>query len=430
MINYNREEKLSRIAAQVFSPYDSSGMQRMLFRSAKDCYIFGEDNRQYMDLINGKGSILIGHNNEHVNNAIIQMLQQNKSNYTGPNEMIISLANRITDSINVEQAKIAFFGTGTAACRAAVGATRSFTGEKMIVSSGYHGWDPMWDIWDKDVLEINNENMINFFFIPELLEKVIMEHKDKIALVIISPDYTYLKKETLFRIIDICRVNKLLICCDDVKQGFRYRDGSSLECVTNQAVDLYTFSKGLANGHRISCLAGRPDIMKYTKYYSFTSYYDMISISAALATLDFMKKNNAYEIITKRGYALLEKLKKICEGSRLPIEVNGSGPMFHLVFGTDELQTSFYREAINQGICFYEGDNQCISWSYNEDASVEFCRRFENVIDVVARKYSHIQNMDVSDERTFVSAWNMIDGAADNVPVEKRIELIRKYNLK
>ncbi len=427
---YNWEKQLSQIAPQVYSPYDGSGTQRIFFRSAKGCYLYGEDDKDYIDFVNGKGSVMIGHNADVVNQAIIRMLQENKSNYTGPNELIVTLTEQIQRGVQINQPKIAFYGTGTAACRAAVGAARAATGKKIILSAGYHGWDPMWDIWDKELLEINDEKMINFFFIPELLEKIIANHKNDIALLIISPDYTYIKKETLLQIIEMCHIYNIIVCCDDVKQGFRYRYGSSLEQITNKSIDMYTFSKGLANGHRISCLIGRADIMQNTKYYTFTSFYDMVSITAASATLKFMENQCVYEKIIKQGTNLLKLLKNICKDSKLPIEVNGSGPVFHFVFGTDELQNAFYREAVSHGICFYEGDNQCLSWSFNDTVLKEFIRRFTETIETLINNFHRLKNTNVTIERTFLSAWNMIDGATDTLPIEQRITLINKYNLK
>lgn len=428
-MNYG-EKQLSIIAPQVYSPYDFTGSQRIFFRSAKGCYLYGEDGKYYIDFVNGKGSVMIGHNADVINKALISMLQENRSNYTGPNNIIVRLSEQILKSVKINEARVAFFGTGTAACRAAVGVARAATGKKLIISAGYHGWDPMWDIWDKDLLVVNEHNMINFFFIPDLLEQIIEKYKDEIALLIMSPDYTYLQKETLLQIIEMCKDNKILICCDDVKQGFRYKYGPSLELITDKAVDMYTFSKGLANGHRISCLVGSADIMHYTERYTFTSYYDMISITAASATLKFMEDNNSYKDIVKRGFNLLELLKEICKESNLPIEVNGFGPIFHFVFGTDELEKAFYREAVFHGICFYEGDNQCLSWSFNNDVQKEFLKRFTKTIEVLADKFKNLKNTYVTKERTFLAAWKMIDGASDIIPVNKRIELIKRYNLK
>ena len=421
---------LDKIAQNVYSPYDESGTQQILFTAAKGSYLYDKYGKEYIDLVNGKGSVMVGHNEDSINQAIITTLNSNICNYSGPAEQLYVLSNEILDSVSMCHAKIAYFGTGTAACRAAIGAARAVTGKRLIVSAGYHGWDPMWDIWDKDILEVNNHAMVNFFFIPELLQRIIDLYHEQIALVIISPDYTYLSKETLLKILNICRENKLLVCCDDVKQGFRYRYGTSLAQITGMSADLYTFSKGLANGHRLSCVVGREEVLLGANNYSFTSYFDMISISAALATLKFMKSNNAYEVITNRGMRLLNNMRKICKDAMLPIEVNGSGPVFHFVFGSDNLQQAFYREAVRQGICFYEGDNQCLSWSFDDNVISDYLLRFTAIIETISSQFKHMRGQQVNSERTFTSAWCMIDGASDVIPVDERIKLIRKYNLK
>lgn len=417
------ETRLQVIGTHIVSPLDSTRNSRLLFTRAEDCFLYDNTGKKYIDLINGKGSVILGHNDSDVNQAIQCFLQEKQNILTGPGEPILTLAKLIIDDSGLPDAKASFYTTGTAACRAAATAACDITGKKLILSAGYHGWDPMWQQSD-ELLQPNQSGVIDFYFVPELLEKALHRYANQIALVIFSPDYTYLRPETIQSILTLSRAYGVVVCCDDVKQGYRHRQGTSLELVTTEKAHLYTFSKGLANGHRISCLVGASQIMAGTKELTFTSYYDLLPVVAALETLRKMRIKEGYEYLRKIGGELVAKLRLMFRHSGLPIEVNGDSGIFQFVFGTDELECAFYQEAIIQGILLYEGDNQMLSCCFNEALLEELVKRFQRLIEKLMKKFSFSQSQEISAERTFCTAWNMIDGASDNLPYEKQIELI------
>lgn len=425
MENASSEERLGIIATFIESPVDRKSNSRLLFEKAEGHMVFDVNGKDYIDLINGKGSIILGHNDPGVEAALKSLLKKNQNNLTGPVDAILDLANIIIDDIGIPDSKISFYSTGTSACRAAATAARYITGCNLILSAGYHGWDPMW-IQGPALLEPNNEGVLEFFFVPELLETALKRYAGKIALVIFSPDYVYLSPNTILDIISICRKNEVLICCDDVKHGYRHRKGSSLQLVTEDNADLYTFSKGLANGHRISCLIGPSKIMSGCKELTYTSYYDLFPVTAALETLHIMQRNNGYEHLNSIGRKLIHDLRSIFDQTGLPISVNGDGSIFQFVFGTDRLEEAFYQKSLESGILLYEGDNQTISLCFNDEVISDLLRRFETVIDKILPDFSDVEGDEITDERTFMTAWNMIDGASDILPYEKTLKIIEK----
>nr|BCJ78229.1 neamine transaminase BtrB [Niallia circulans] len=418
----NSERLLSVLGTYIDSPVNPVRKERVMFSRGSGAYLFDYDGGSYIDLMNGKGSIILGHNDPDVNAALQKFLEQDREIVTGPSRPIVELAERIKRDSALPDAKVSFYTTGTAACRAAVYAARDYSGKKIVLSSGYHGWDPMWR-QDGALLEPNEDGIIEFYFIPELLERALSAHKDQVALVIFSPDYTYLSASTIERIVSICRAHGVLICCDDVKQGYRHRQGSSLELATEEKADLYVFSKGLSNGHRISCVVSSEAIMEQTKEHTYTAYYQMLPILSSLETLKKMEAGNGYEVIRSYGQTLAGNLKELFIQSSLPIEVNGTS-VFQFVFGDEELEEAFYREAFHQGVILFEGDNQSLSLCMDKDVQTDLIRRISNVTDVLSERYKHLRGQEVSDEQTFRTAWNMIDGASDLLPYERQLKLL------
>ncbi len=418
----NTEQLLSVIGTYIDSPIDHHSNGRVMFSRGKGAYLFDYNGKDYIDLMNGKGAILLGHNDRDIHDALRRFLEQDGEILTGPSKPIVDLAERIKQDSPLPDVKVSFYATGTAACRAAVYAAREYSKKRIVISAGYHGWDPMWK-QHAAFLEPNAEGVIEFYFIPELLERALAAYKDQVAVVIFSPDYTYLSGATLDRIISICRSHGVLVCCDDVKQGYRYRQGASLEMVTEQKADIYVFSKGLSNGHRISCVVSTEEIMLATKEHTFTSYYQMLPVISALETLKKMEACQGYDLIRSYGKSMVQGLSELFAQSLLPIEVNGSA-MFQFVFGDEDLEKSFYAEAYRQGIILFEGDNQAVSLSMDEAVQKDLVRRFTNVVDILSDKYASLRGNEVTTEQTFRSAWNMIDGASDILPYHEQLPIL------
>ncbi len=417
----NFEKDMSIIGAKVDSPISDNN--RICFESAEGTYLYDSSGKKYIDLVNGKGAIMLGHNDEEVNAYIISSIKDNKSIHTGPTEVITELSKIILQDCKFDDGKISYFTTGTSACRAAVTLAQKYTGKRTVLSAGYHGWDAMWEP-SNCFLGKNHYDVVDFYFIPELLEKCIEKYSD-IALIIIAPDYVYLKKETLSRIVKLAKDNEILLCCDDVKQGYRYRKGASLELITNERADLYTFSKGLANGNRISCLVGASEIMNLSENYTFTSYYDMMPYFAALATLKKMDRIGGYDKLNEIGKKMAEVMNSIFAQYELPIRVFGSGPMLQFVCGNDEIEEKFYQYTVDNGLLLFVRDNQAMSCSISDKIIIEICGKIHSVCKQLCLEFPQYIRTSISSKRIFMTAWEMIDGAADIGTFEDKIKWIK-----
>ena len=162
----NFEKKMNLIGARVDSPICCE-KHRICFDRAEGGYLYDSNGKRYIDMINGKGAVMLGHNDEDVNRAIISSVEQKNNIHTGPTQVITELSDILLRDCKLKDAKVTYFTTGTSACRAAVTLAQKYTGKHTIISAGYHGWDAMWES-AKSFMKENDYGVVEFYFIPEI----------------------------------------------------------------------------------------------------------------------------------------------------------------------------------------------------------------------------------------------------------------------
>lgn len=424
---YDFNNKLKTVAQVVDSPVDYSHNSRICFEKANDYWISDSYGKKYIDFNNGKGSITLGHNFSAINNAIIDFLSSGKNIITGPNGLLLELSNKLIEAVtDSNDYKIAFFSTGTEACKSTAYAFRKYNNKKFILSSGYHGWDLMWET-SEHFLKPNCSNVLDFYFIPSLLEDLLYKYRKDVSYVIISPDYIHLKKSTLMEIIDICNNYDIPICIDDVKQGFRYGPSSSIKEYTNQSMDMYVFSKGLSNGHRISCVVGKEEYMENFEDYTYTTYYDSIPFIASYETLNYMIMNDCYKVTRSICEHIVLCINNLFLEFGLPIKALSFGSMFQFVFYNQAMKQAFYQKSLEEGLVFYYDDNQSISYVFKNVPLEWITEKIEKVCTFLVKNFKNTLHCEIPTIEIFKSAFNMIDGAADCILDEcRRIELTKE----
>jgi len=130
----------------------------------------------------------------------------------------------------------------------------------------------------------------------ESLEAMIKKYRNKIAAVILepvpmeSPQNGYLQK-----VREITKKNDIVLIFDEIITGFRMSLGGAQEYY-KVTPDITCLGKAMANGMPISCIAGKRKIMKKTEavFISTTFGGETLSMAAAVATIDYLKKQNLF----------------------------------------------------------------------------------------------------------------------------------------
>jgi len=89
--------------------------------------------------------------------------------------------------------------------------------------------------------------------------------------------------------------------------------------------DMAMFGKTLGNGYAITAVIGKREIMEAAQstFISSTFWTERIGPTAALKTLEEMKRIKSWEIITNKGHEIRKKWKKLAEKFNLNIEFFG-----------------------------------------------------------------------------------------------------------
>ncbi len=118
-----------------------------VFNKAKDCYLYGEDGKQYIDFLSGAGSLNYGHNNGHLKQALMDYIAEDGITHgldmhsAAKARFLEVFRDKILTPRDMEYV-LQFTGpTGTNAVEAALKIARKVTGRTNVISftNGFHG---------------------------------------------------------------------------------------------------------------------------------------------------------------------------------------------------------------------------------------------------------------------------------------------------
>lgn len=329
----SRAKQVTPLGAQTYSKsyrYYCEGDAPAFLIKGKGCYVWDVDNNKYIDFVCALGPITVGYNNERVNSSIIKQMEDGII-FSQPSPLSITLAEKLIELIPAAE-MVRFVKNGSDATSAAVRLARAFTGRELIAVCGYHGMQD-WYIGstpnNRGVPKPVQELAKNFIYNDlESVEKLFCEYPDEIAAVILEPiqsngpELGYLQK-----LKEIAHKHSALLIFDEVVSGFRYALGGASE-LYGITPDLAAFGKGMANGMPISAVVGRKDIINLIAdgvFVSTTFGGEILSIAAALETIDILIEQNAFEKFWRLGNMMLNGLNMLVNKYELQSVVSTSG---------------------------------------------------------------------------------------------------------
>jgi glutamate-1-semialdehyde aminotransferase len=377
------------------------------FIRADGAYLWDVDANKFIDLLNSQGSILLGHFDNDVTAAVCRVVA------SGPDSdyRLISRVGTLISSACGNNFKVAFYHTGTTAVRAVCSAARRATGKRLIVTAGYHGWDPMWQP-PVAPFQVNADGVFDCLFVLDELEAFLNSFSNEVAAAIFSPDYIHMKPQTLGGLFEVCRRRGIPVIADEVKNGFRYCPGPSVFHFGLSA-DAFVFSKGLANGWPLACVVGPDWLVSELAHCCSTLTCSMPSFAAAEVTLKKLATGGQEEIALN-GNLFLKNIREVAASSELPIEICGTGTLFQFVFGSAYLEERFYSEAILEGLLFYRGDNQSPSFAFRGEVIDEAAKAFERTVATLRSSFPHLRGQQVSTVDRWRAAMFQMEGFPDN----------------
>jgi glutamate-1-semialdehyde-2,1-aminomutase len=334
------------------------------FARSRGAHLWDFDGHRYLDYHAAFGAIVLGHNDPDVDAAVAAANEPVDLVGIGVTAAEVELAELVCSVIPSAEQMICCT-SGSEATFHAVRLARAITGRRLIVKvqGGYHGWhdavarnvisppelayglDPM----SAGILPENlDATLIAEFNDAASLEKLLVEHPEQIAAVIVEPiphNVGALLPEPGY-LEDLRRLTTehgSLLVFDEVITGFRHAVGGWQE-ISGVRPDLTSFGKAMGNGHPIAGLAGPASIMAHFSAAgggvllagTFTGH--PASCAAAVATIGKLRDTDVLARAGALGQRMRDGLTAIIAELGVPAVVRGYGSVFCTYFLDGEVR--------------------------------------------------------------------------------------------
>jgi len=333
------------------------------FSRAKGCHVWDLDGKKYVDMsIMGIGTNILGYAHPAVDEAVRQVVRKgNMSTLNCPEE--VYLAEKLIE-LHPWAEMVRFARTGGEANAIAIRIARAATGKEKVAVCGYHGWHDWYlsaNLADDHNLDghllpglepkgvpRNLKGTVFPFRYNQYQELENLVKREGIGIVKMEvernepPRPGYLQK-----IRKLCSDRGIVLIFDECTSGFRETFGG-LHKKYGVEPDMAMFGKALGNGYAITAVIGRRNIMEAAQktFISSTFWTERIGPTAALKTLEVMKKERSWERITATGREITRRWQELAKQHGLRMETTGLPALTSFSFTSSQHQT--YKTLITQ----------------------------------------------------------------------------------
>lgn len=334
------------------------GVPRFIER-ANGAEIFDVDGKSYIDFCMAWGPMIFGHRDPEIQEAVEGALARGWS-YGTAEPYSLELAEFITSELPWVQ-KIRFVNSGTEAVMSALRVARGATGRSKIVKFDgcYHGHaDSMLvragsglaEMASPDSAGVSKAVAGDTLVLPlndlAAVRKVFDLHGSEIAAIIVEgvPANNGLLLQTadyLKELTAIAHSKGALIIFDEVITGFRVGLGG-IAGLTGVKPDLLTYGKVIGGGFPVGAYGGRADLMDHVApvgsvYQAGTLSANPVAMTAGLAMLKKLKRENPYEALARKIEQTSSRLEADARDADVPLRVQRFASMFWTIFGAKDV---------------------------------------------------------------------------------------------
>jgi len=373
-----------------------AGAAPLFLSHGRGARVWDVDGNRYIDLVCGLLPVVLGYCDADVDEAIQRQMNHGIS-FSLATDLEAELAERLVSIIPCAE-KVRFGKNGTDATSAAIRLARAFTGRDRVAICGYHGWQD-WYIGatsrDKGVPPAVRALTHPFPFDDLVaLERLLVSHRDEFAAVIIEP-MTAAEPAPgyLEGLKALTHAHGALLVFDEVITGFRLALGGAQEHF-GVAPDLASFGKAMGNGMPIAAVVGRADVMAEMEevFFSGTFGGETLSLAAAIAVIDKMRREPVIDTLWQKGRRLAEAVDAEIAARQLDdvIRLQGSAPWTlvsiadHPTARAAAIKTLFKREMLATGVLIGGSHNVCYAMDDADHATV--VAAYRGTLDTIAEE--------------------------------------------
>lgn len=310
------------------------------FQRAKGCHIWDIDQNKYIDFsYMGVGTNILGYSNKEVDTSVSKAIKNGNISSLNSFEEVI-LAKELI-KMHKWADKVKFARTGGEANAIAIRIARAASLKDNIAICGYHGWHD----WYLSANLKSSKSLDNLLLkglridgVPKSLKNTVFPFKyndlNTLKKLIKDNDIGVVKMEVmrndhpvnnfLANVRELCDENKIILIFDECTSGFRETYGG-LHLKYKIFPDLAVFGKALGNGYPITAVIGKDKYMEAAKssFISSTFWTERLGSVAALKTLEIMKREKTWNLISKNGLTIKSEIQKLAKNAEIEIKFTG-----------------------------------------------------------------------------------------------------------
>ena len=296
------------------------------YSKAQGCEIWDLDGNKYFDMsIMGIGTNILGYSHPEIDSSVIQTVKSgNMSTLNCPEE--VYLAQKLVD-LHPWADMVRLARTGGEANAIAIRIARAFARKDKVAVCGYHGWHD-WYLSSN----LGEESSLDGHLLPGLkpsgvprgltgttipfqyndinsLKRLIQDHDIGVIKMEVERNFPP-ENNFLQEVKDISVEKGIVLIFDECTSGFRTTFGG-LHKQYSIDPDMAMFGKALGNGYAITAVIGKESVMQAAQdtFISSTFWTERIGPTAALKTLEIMKRQRLTKIKARGGSVLKKKQK-------------------------------------------------------------------------------------------------------------------------
>ena len=306
---------------------------------AQSCYVYDQDDTEYLDLYGGHAVISIGHAHPHYNAKIAAQLEKiGFYSNSVQNSLQKELAQKLGELSHYEDYELFLCNSGAEANENALKLASFHTGRKRVISfnKSFHGRTsaavaitdnpniiaPINETDNRCVLPLNDINAFEAEIAKEDICAVMIEGIQGIGGIIIPDDtfFNYIRKR--------CTETGTILILDEIQSGYGRSGKFFAHQYTTIKPDIITLAKGMGNGFPIGGVMIAPLFEAKFGMLGTTFGGNHLACAAAIAVLDVMKEEKLTDNAKTIGDYLISALKQIPQIK----EVRGLGLMIGIEF--------------------------------------------------------------------------------------------------
>ncbi len=395
----------------------------IFFTRGEGCWLYDADGNRFLDFTCNHTSLILGYGDSHVQAALREQLELGTC-FPGPTEPQIRLARMICERVpSIE--RVRFTSSGTEATMNALRGARAFTGRTKVVKAegAFHGTEDIMEVSIAPNVQLAGPQrspvalphvegipegvfedvVIMPFNDPAGAEKVIEEHGDEVAAVIVEPvmgsaGMIPATGEYLQTLRDVTRRLGALLIFDEVIT-YRLAPGGAQEHFGINS-DLTCLGKMIGGGLPLGAFGGRADVMSLFDpskgrppiHHGGSLNANPLSLVAGAATLEQLTPD-VYDRLSRMGDRLRRNLEGLFRDMEIPVQVTGLGSLFafHLTDGpvndyrdaqrgNQALRHEIFLGLLNEGIVMDPRGAGCLSALIGEDQIDTFMTTMQRVL--------------------------------------------------